>query len=375
MLRIFYDCLDLTEAGSEGWFVIHSLVSSMSYENVPMQDTGVSWVLRTAEKGMLVGMGAPTIWDALQHAVRGALFHEQDRLCLRHHLGLDTKHPDLGVPSQVTAFSNMLAVGACAKMLLPLAIEAGVYIGVNGFDTRDEYKRLSKRQYVRAIPELYVTWCKTLPRVFETMDVLVAAELELLLHRLGLDRDGFSARIQEATAPELQSRKDDTEYRCSECRTSYTNFGLGIVQPRKISFEECRKKEHKLVCQCVEYLRALGVSPEPSFPTEGGEWEGAEEEIHSGTIDPLDRLCQEFDKCHVDDSSKPPFQLTILTLYRAQGRRWLGTYDPTEQLCGICFFKREQYLGPDGSAKAPRRYTPVPDYFVAASSRATASTF
>jgi len=382
MLRVFYECLDLAEAGGEGWFVIHSLVSSMSYENVPMQDTGVSWLLRTAESGMLVGMGAITIWDGLQHAVRGSLFHEHDHLSLHRHLGLDKKLPRFGNLSQVTAFANMLAVAACAGKLLPLPIEAAVHIGINGFDTRDEYKRMSRRQFVRTVPELYVAWCKTLPRAFETMDLLIAAELELLLDHLGLDRDGFSERIKLAAALEPQGGgKDGGEYQCAGCSTSYASIGgAGLVQPRMVSFEECRKKGHTLLCQCTEYLQALGISPKIHHsPTDGREWEEAEEELCSDTIHVdhlLDQLCQAFDECHVNGGgSEIPFHSTILTLYRAQGRRWLGKYGPTERLCGVCFFKREQYLGPDGSAKAPRRYTPVPDYFVASSDRATASTF
>jgi hypothetical protein len=61
MMRVFYECLDLAEAAGEGWFVIHALVSSMTYEKVPMKDTGVNWFLRKAESGMLVGFAAITI--------------------------------------------------------------------------------------------------------------------------------------------------------------------------------------------------------------------------------------------------------------------------------------------------------------------------
>ncbi|KAH8883316.1 hypothetical protein GQ53DRAFT_846984 [Thozetella sp. PMI_491] len=374
MLRVFYDCLDLAEASGDGWFVIHALVSSMSYEKVPMKDTGVSWILRTAEKGMLVGMGARTIWDGLQHAVRGSLFHEHENLSLHRCLGFDANRPEFGLLSQTTALSNMLAVGACAEKLLPLPIEAAVHIGINGFDTRDEYKRMSRRQFIRTVPELYVAWCKALPRAFEMLNVLIAAELELFLDRLGLDRGNLSERIT-LTALHSQSPEDGSGYQCAECSTSYANIGAGLVHPRRVSFEECRKKEHKMLCQCREYLQALGVTPNFNPPPAYSEWEEAEEELCTVSIDPLNELCEAFDNLPGSDNSEVPFHSTILTLFRAQGRRWLGEYSPTEKLCGVCFLKREQYLGSDGSAAGTQRYTPLPEYFVSVSNRAAMSTF
>ena len=65
----------------------------------------------------------------------------------------------------------------------------------------------------------------------------------------------------------------------------------------------------------------------------------------------------------MEGSSEDHFHSVVLTLYRAQGRRWLGEYQPADQLCGVCFLKREQYLGQDGSAKTSRRGTPVPEGF------------
>ncbi|KAK3389737.1 hypothetical protein B0H63DRAFT_507253 [Podospora didyma] len=399
MMRAFYECLDLAESSGEGWFVIHALVSSMTYEKVPMKDTGVNWFLRKAESGMLVGFAPITIWDGLQHSVRGSLFHEHEHLSLHHHLGLDATDPKFGIASQVTALSNLFAVASCSRKLLPLLIEAGIGVGVNGFDAVEEHMLGGRRRLIRGLPEIYVTWCKILPRSFETMSLLIEIELERLLLHIGMERDEFSERLSTNHPPPAVSKsrtggcENESSYRCTGCNTSYDNIGIGLVQPRKISFEECRKKDHRRLpagCQCAEYLRALGVTPLKT--AQGGEdtsgleeEEEADEEIFSDTaaeVDPVDQLCRAFDELYVRDqeSSKKkdddPFHVVIRTLFQAQGRRWLGGYyEPTEKLCGVCLLTREQYLASDGSAKGPRRYTPVPETFVASTNRTANSTF
>lgn len=46
MMRVFSDCLDVTENNGDGWIVGHALIATMKNEEVHMADTGVAWLLR-----------------------------------------------------------------------------------------------------------------------------------------------------------------------------------------------------------------------------------------------------------------------------------------------------------------------------------------
>jgi hypothetical protein len=65
------------------------------------------------------------------------------------------------------------------------------------------------------------------------------------------------------------------------------------------------------------------------------------------------------------------FSSVARTLYRAQGRRWIGSYQPEEVLCGACFLARKGYLGDkhtsdQASHAATAPYTPAPEDYVSA---------
>ena len=52
-----------------------------------------------------------------------------------------------------------------------------------------------------------------------------------------------------------------------------------------------------------------------------------DEEYFKETEDDVDQLCEEYDKFNLDDNIKgDPFRDAATMLYRAQGRRWIGSY-------------------------------------------------
>lgn len=51
MLRLFEDCLDLSEADGEGWTAIGRLVQTYNKEDVPVLFNSVNWVLQSGADG------------------------------------------------------------------------------------------------------------------------------------------------------------------------------------------------------------------------------------------------------------------------------------------------------------------------------------
>jgi hypothetical protein len=77
-----------------------------------------------------------------------------------------------------------------------------------------------------------------------------------------------------------------------------------------------------------------------------------DEEYFKEIEDGVDQLCEEYDKLSLDEKIKgDPFYDAAIMLDQAQGRRWIGSYEPSELLCATCFLKREEYIGEDGPTK------------------------
>lgn len=59
---------------------------------------------------------------------------------------------------------------------------------------------------------------------------------------------------------------------------------------------------------------------------------------------------------------KDPFWDIVVLLHRAQARVWLGTYEPSDSICGTCFLKREGYID-EGADDVPDFFASMPTSF------------
>ncbi len=151
---------------------------------------------------------------------------------------------------------------------------------------------------------------------------------------------------------------------CGDCHDSYARLGTGLVQPRLIAFNECLKTSHRGDCECSDFLHDTGFTGSIySTQPDGDEDESdVDEEFFMDEDDALDQLCDAYERLHLQNARMDPFQDAATLLYRAQARKWLGSYGPNEVLCATCFLRRERYLGPDGQW-TKYDFTPMPESY------------
>lgn len=372
MIRLFADTLDLTDPSGDGWTVITSLVKALTKESVPMTEISANWLLRQTGSEPIVACGARTLWDGLQHAVRSFLSHQQDGQMLMGLLKLDggggggggdaddTGGLGIEMQSLVTAMSHWLALRASQRELLPMIVEAGRFLKMESFDWIED--DVTPRGYVRGISTIYATWTNTLPRGIENLQSLVEEELEYVLGSLCMDRERLKEAIQAAEKEDAGVAQNNMKI-CSDCNDSYVKLGAGLVQPRMITFDECWKTDHKRECECEAFLSDIGITGSTYVTHSEGEDSESEvdDEFFADDADDalLDRLCQVYNNMRLKNIRINPFQDAATLLYRAQGRLWLGSYEPTEVLCATCFLKREQYIGVNGLGRG-QDFTPMP---------------
>jgi hypothetical protein len=380
MLTLFADTLDLTDPTGDGWIVITSLVKSLNKESVPMTDISVNWLLRLTSSEHVVAFGARSIWDGLQHAVRSFLFHEASTQVLRRLLDLDNSHNggkgegSAIAESQITALSHWLALRASQQELLPMVIEAGRFLKMEGYDWVQD--GITPREYVRALPAIYAAWTTALPNGIERFNQIVEFGLDRVLASLSLDRELLRGAIQVTQRHEHRgdhgensgpvAKRSSSRHICRDCEDSYIRLGMGLVQPRRITFEECRKIGHRKDCECRDFLEEMGVESQGEYttPAEEVEDDDVDEEFVDAVSeqDVLGQLCEAYDKLGIDDPKIDPFEDAATLLYRAQARKWLGTYRPEDLLCATCFLKRERYIGGDAQW-TEFDYTPMPETY------------
>jgi hypothetical protein len=374
MMRVFYDCLDSTESDGDAWVVGHSLIRSVTKEDAHMSETGVAWLLRQKQTEMIVAFGASTIWHGLQHAVRAFLIQEHDSKLLQHLLDLDQEHEALQVKSQINSIAHWLALRASERDLLPLIIQAGMFLRIDGFDSFPSTEDIGQRMFARTLPFLYTSWCKALPRAMENVKGLIDAELDFMLESLSMNKESLAQTIRSAYK-DCPPEQAEVQHKCSVCSDDYVNLGTGLVQPRRISFNECRIANHKPECLCAEYLCAQGVTQGPPTADIGDiDDNDVDEEYFQDTDDDVQQLCEAYDRLGVEETEGDYFHEAATLLYRAQGRRWVGSYEPLELLCSSCFLKRECYIGENGPEDR-HHFTAMPDTYCVASPEYLTATF
>jgi len=361
MLRLFADCLELSDPGGDGWTVIGSLVKAYNKENVPVSEISVNWLLRQTKSDKIIAFGAKSIWHGLQHAVRSFLVLERDNQVLQQLLNLDNDTEKRINKSHAASIAHWLALRASQRQLLPMVVEAGRFLHIDGFDWVDD--QITPVQFVRALPVIYAAWAHALPSGVERVQELVAQEFVEILEKTSWTRQLLLQSILRQSIP-----KDmDAEHllSCTTCNDDYTILGAGLVAPRLIAFTECTKTMHRFNCNCSEFLKSVGELEtilEPNDSADENESD-VDEEFFKEMDKDISELCNNYSKkMHIEEEKPDPFRDAATLLYRAQGRRWLSNYETSEMLCGTCFLRREQYIGKSEDGAEPE-FAEMPESF------------
>jgi hypothetical protein len=361
MLRLFSDCLELSDPSSDGWTVITGLHNAYYKEKVPVSERSIIWLLRLTSMEKIVACGAKSIWGSLQHAVRAFLVHERDNQVLQKLLALDQDGKKRISASHATAIAQWLALRASQREVLPIIVEAGRILHMDGFDWIDD--NMTPNQFVRALPVLYAAWTRAYPDGIAKVEELIALELDEILDKAVWTRKSLLQSIS-CSENENKSRSHDDSRRCSTCGDNYGSLGVGVVAPRWIAFMECTKTSHKFKCDCSELLQRIGametlVNSNESFHDGCSDFD---EEVFRENYENISELCKKYTQMHIGDQSTDPFRDAATLLYRAQGRRWLGLYEPVDLLCATCFLRREGYIGERGLG-TEHVWTPMPESY------------
>ncbi|KAF2176130.1 hypothetical protein K469DRAFT_608169, partial [Zopfia rhizophila CBS 207.26] len=383
MLRLFTDCLELSEPTSDGWTVIASLVHAYNKEDVSVRDNSVVWLLTTLSTDGMVAFGPKTIWCGLQHATRSFLVHERDNRILERILGF--REEDILDSSYGKSIAHWLALQAVHRELLPMLIEAGIRLRIFGFDRLDQAAQWGRTVTARQIPVLYTTWTKTLPRSIERMDEVIAIELGVLLAKAECSMDGLRNLCTANKPVDDQESLGDNDIAlnccCTSCGDDYTTLPIGLVAPAWITFTECRKTMHSFNCTCPSFLRNFdsSINSEPNSGLNGSaalpgtfiddetyfddgeddDKDPAEENLEN--VEKTEALTAYADKAFGTPDSNPLLS-SVTTLYRAQARTWLENYRPGDRLCVLCLLIKEGYISEEGLG-AEQQYTRMPDNY------------
>jgi hypothetical protein len=392
MLRLFTECLELSEPSSDGWTVIGALVRSYNQESVPLPENSCNWLLRTLSTDGMVACGPQTIWHGLQNAVRSFLVREHESLILQRLLNPNADGSKIIDSSQGASIAHWFALQASQRELLPMIIEAGTRLHMNGFDWNDDSSQeTTAAMFSRQLPVIYAAWAKAMPGGIERADELVASELDASLEKAKWTRDSLREFISDTTDVDPRQEADHSK-RCSACLDDYSSLGTGLVAPAWIAFTECTTTRHRFKCACRDFLQSAGLPARPPLPessitsdpqdnastdSDAEEWaeacekqvddsqddanyrpssdtERADEELahgsdSDGSGDTSWRAaCEHHAQQELANTESEPFRASATLLYRAQGRTWLAAYEPGDRLCATCFLGREEYIGKDG---------------------------
>ncbi|KAH8696946.1 hypothetical protein GQ44DRAFT_633681, partial [Phaeosphaeriaceae sp. PMI808] len=259
MLRLFSDCLDISEPNGNGWTVHAALKRSYNSEDVPVSQNSITWLLRTTSTEKFVVCGPRTIWSGVQHAVRSFLVHERSHQVLHRLLGLsDDSNADIST-SHATAFAHWLALRSSERELLPMMLKVGGFCQVQGFDWFED--DIKPKDFVKALPAIYAAWAVAFPNSMDKVEELIQLELEICFKKLRRTPKSFLNILSSNTSRERNVSELEDGIRpltCSTCHDSYGQEGYGLVQPARIKFAECVRTNHSLNCNCSNILHDCG---------------------------------------------------------------------------------------------------------------------
>lgn len=358
MLRLFCDCIDLSDAEADGWLVHEWLKRAYATERKPISQNSITWLLHTTANKDYVEFGARHVWSALQHAVRSVINHVRCGNVLDRILELSTKERMNVSQRHVDALGAWLALRVNGRVLLPMVANAGSFLQMRGFDWIDD--DMPHRQFLQALPSIYAAWCHSLLEAVEHVESYMREELNQCLEQLSLTRESFLDAISHSNPDSNRLHNGCARERaCTSCRADYSTLANGLVEPARISITECVITGHSFDCNCQNVDNITSYSTHSELPAYTGTYyEGDFDEgidIDDKFFDAEPHLFSKTDLGKTD-----AFSSIATMLYRAHGRTWMGDYAIGEQLCATCFLSREQYIGEDGLAAD---FPPMPKSF------------
>jgi hypothetical protein len=364
MLRLFVECLDITEPEADDWIVHAALKSAASMEKAPPSKSAITWLMRATASEPYVTFGSKTIWTATQSAVRSFLVQERDGAVLERILGIDSDLRGKVTTSHLEAFAHWFALRAAGRELLPMVLDAGRFCQIQGFDwVKDD---ITPSQFIKALPVIYAAWAVAMPNGLDQVLDSVKAELDICLEKLGWTQTAFLETLLSAASQDVKVDTGNILPACSECGDCYGRQCYGLVQPARIQFLECIKTDHRRNCKCLKFQQDVEpnnrTTPGHSFEyNSDSDTESTDEEFFDAEADPTSAFTTDQLPNPVDTPSDP-FLDAATMLYRAQGRNWIGEYKSDEILCATCYLRRERYIA-DGSLRSEEDFTPMPESF------------
>lgn len=360
MLRLFSDCIELTDAKSDGWTVHEWLKRTYLRESVPISQNSITWLLHVAATEEYVEFSASSLWCGLQHAVRTVICHERHGRFLQRILALSKFEYRSADRSYIDAIGLWLALRVVGRVLLPMVLSAGSICQIGGFEWVNN--DLTHRQYSQALPSIYEAWCRAVLDSTENLERYLRLELEQYLQQTERSRAEFldAVSYQDTTARSGSARTGP--HNCTQCATNYSSLPDAIVAPIRIAITECVNANHRFGCVCHELNMLDPPTQKAELPEYFGRYDMNDvEETASEDIffDAESHLLSNVIPSH-NSTTSGMFTEVAALLYRAHGRTWLGHYEADELLCAPCFLLRERYIDSDGVIAD---FSPRPDHF------------
>jgi hypothetical protein len=360
MLRLFSDCIDISDSSGDGWTVHEWLKRTFAREKAPVSQNSITWLLHVTANEQYVDLTPRIAWSGLQHAVRSILCHEQYGRLLERVLDLsDTEHAAIS-QQHMGSIGSILALRVSGRVILPMALTAGSFLQIRGFDwVQDD---MTHRQYMQALPSIYAAWCHAVLDCVENLKSYMQLELEQCLQELGWSRNRFLDAISTttATAGSIEERAHDSV--CSHCGDDYGVFPDGLISPCWTAVSECLRTGHKFDCVCQKAYE----SDPSTMHAEPREYTGVYLSNTDAETSDADEIFYDAEPCAFNDSILASqnrsyiFSGIATLLYRAQGRAWMGKYAVGEHLCATCFLHQEHYIDESGFIAD---FPPVPEHF------------
>lgn len=350
MLRMFYDCIDLSSPESDGWQVHDWLKRAYAREKVPISQNSITWLLHLTANERYVECSPRIVWSALQHAVRSVLNHERYSRHLERILQLSENETRSISHRQLDALGFWIALRVNGRTLLPMVLHVGSFLQLKGFDWIEDH--MSHRQFLQAQPNLYAAWCHALLDTVEKMEDYMREELDLCMQQLSWARNDLTSALSNTEAGSYITKDQDLDFQiCSQCKDNYGVMAHSLVEPARIAIQECVQTGHDSDCICRNICKENELAAKLSDYT--GVCRDDYEDDESDMDEDLFEEAQPYLFGHPPSQSQQDcnvFSDVATLLYRAQGRIWIGRYAIGERICATCFLLREQYIGEDGFA-------------------------
>jgi hypothetical protein len=290
MLRYFSDCIDLSDNGGDGWIVIDALLKAPNKERIPVSDMIVGWILNIADTDeyQLVRPKLVTLW--LQRTVREFVAHERDHNMFRRLL-ISDGDIDVNInESHATSIAQWLSLRASQQEVLPIIIEAGRSLHLDGFDWVID--SITPTEYIRSSSNLFSIWFNALQNGIDTMKELITFEMAEVLPKVSWAPQFLSDFIVKDHDSKAQDFNGSLA--CSICKDDYSILQAGLVSPRVISFTECNKTNHRIGCECSEYVKKIGVTMNLNDMLEDSESDNEIDEEISKEAVPVSQLYDKY---------------------------------------------------------------------------------